>query len=143
MKKLFKLISVILLIVIVSGCKKIDKISYTQYNEYFSSKDGYTILDQTDKFDIDVRRYLEAGNGDIQVFYIEFANKKYVEDYINNTYAKDSNYKVKNKTNYTYVKSTKNRYTKMYAVDNTILLATTNNKKYKRQINRVLKDLGY
>ena len=143
MKKIFKLFICALFIIILSGCGKINKITYTKFNEYFTNKDGYNIINNTDKFDIDVRKYIEAGNGDVQVFFIEFANKKYANDYVKSVYKTDKNYKVKYAAGCTYIKRTKNKYEKAYKIDNTLLIASTVNKKYKRDVNKILKDLGY
>lgn len=144
MKKILKLLLITLITFIMCGCgKKIDKLSYTEFNEYFSNKDGYMVIDNTSKYDINVRRYLEAGEGNIQVFYIEFDTENTAQDYINSLYLTDKTYKIKNYDNYTYVKSTKNRYFKLYQVDNVILNITAPDKKYKKQVNEILKDLGY
>ena len=143
MKRFLKIFIVIAFVVTLSGCGKIDKITYTKFNEYFSNKEGYSIINNTDKFDIDIRKYIEAGNGDIQIFYIEFANKKYASDYVKNVYKKDKNYKVKYADGCTYIKRTKNKYEKAYKIDTTLLIASTVNKKYKRDVNKILKDLGY
>lgn len=143
MKKLLKVFIAIIFVATLSGCGKVSKITYTNFNEYFLAKEGYSIINDTDKYDIDVRKHIEAGNGNVQVFYIEFANKKYADNYVENIYKKDSNYKVREKNGYTFIKTTKNKYEKAYKIDNTLVIGTSINKKYKRDVNRVLKDLGY
>lgn len=143
MKKILKLVLLTFLLILLTGCvKKYEKLSYTDYNEYFNSKDGYVILDKTSSYDISTTRYLEAGNGKVQVFFIEYANTNDAIEYIDGLYSKDKKYKVKTKDNYTYVKSKKGKYFKMYRVDNTIVNAVSE-KKYKKEVNKVLKDLGY
>ena len=129
MKRILKIFSVLFFVVLLSGCNKnLEKVSYTDYNEYFNSKDGYTILDKSSDYDLSVIRYLEAGNGNVQVFFTEYQNQK--------------NYKFKEKDNYTYVKNTKGTYFKLYRVDNVVINAVAD-KKYKKEVNKVLKDLGY
>lgn len=141
MRKILKVLLVTIFILVITGCNKnINKLSYTEYNEYFSNKKGYSIIDDTKKYDIDVRRYLEAGNGDIQVFYIEFSNEKYADKYIEDNYKKE---KIKKYKNYTYIKNTKNKYMKVYKVKNVIVIGNTNDKKYKRLVNKTLKELGF
>ena len=44
---------------------------------------------------------------------------------------------------YTKVKSTEGRYFKLYKVDNVIVYGTSQDKKDKKEINSILKDLGY
>ena len=141
MKKKFKVLFALLFTILVTGCaKNIDKLSYTDYNEYYSNKKGYVVIDNTKKYDIDIRRYLEAGEGNIQIFYIEFSNEKNADEYIKNEY---KNEKVKNYKKYTYIKSKKNGYMKLYKVNNVIVIGSTNNKKYKKLVNKTLKDLGF
>ena len=141
MRKILKVLLVTIFVLVITGCNKnINKLSYTEYNEYFSNKKGYSIIDDTKKYDIDVRRYLEAGDGDIQVFYIEFSNEKYADKYIEDNYKKE---KIKKYKNYTYIKNTKNKYMKVYKVKNVIVIGNTNDKKYKRLVNKTLKELGF
>lgn len=141
MKKIFKFLSLMIIVIIISGCsKKIEKISYTEFNEYFSNKKGYNIVDTTGNYDIDIRRYLEAGEGNFQIFYIEFDNEKNADKYIEDMY---KNNKIKVYKKYTYIKNNKKEYLRLYKIDNVIVLGKTTNKKYKRQMKKVLKDLGY
>lgn len=144
MKKLFKVLSLVLVLLLFSGCKRnIEKLSYTDFNEYFSNKSGYDIVDTTSNYDITTRRFLEAGEGNFQIFYIEFDNEKNADNYLEKIYIKDKNNKVKKYKNYTYIKSNKKTYLRLYKVDNVIVYGKTTNKKYKRQMKKVLKDLGY
>lgn len=144
MKRIFKIILAIGLVFILTGCgKSYEKLSYTDYQEYFNKKDGYIILNKTSNYDIQIRRYYEAGDGNVQIYYIEYAKEEDAIDYIKNTYNNLEGYKVKLKDNYSYVKSTKDKYQKIYRVDNVIINALSLDKKYKKDINNILKDLGY
>ncbi|MBQ9024275.1 MAG: hypothetical protein IJ105_03525 [Bacilli bacterium] len=144
MKRILKTLSIIMIIILFSGCSsKIKKISYTDFNEYFSNKTNFDIVDKTSEYDIDVRRYIEVGEGNYQIFYIEFDNEKTADKYIDNMYKNDKNVKIKVKKDYTYIKSNKKDYLRLYKKDNVIVYGTTKNKKYKRQMKKVLKDLGY
>lgn len=140
MKKIVKLLSTVIFVFILAGCKNIEKLSYTKFNEYFSNKDGYTIIDQTDKYDIDVRKFIEAGDGDVQYFYIEFDNETSADKYLKTEY---KNYKIKDYKKYSYIKDTKNGYMKLYKINNVIVYAKTSDKKYTAILNKTLKELGY
>lgn len=143
MKRILKIFSVLFFVILLSGCNKnLEKVSYTDYNEYFNSKDGYTILDKSSDYDLSVIRYLEAGNGNVQVFFTEYQKTEDAKKEIEDLYKNQKNYKFKEKDNYTYVKNTKGTYFKLYRVDNVIINAVAD-KKYKKEVNRVLKDLGY
>lgn len=143
MKRILKIFSILFFVVILSGCNKnLEKVSYTDYNEYFNSKDGYTILDKSSDYDLSVIRYLEAGNGNVQVFFTEYQKTEDAKKEIEDLYKNQKNYKFKEKDNYTYVKNTKGTYFKLYRVDNVVINAVAD-KKYKKEVNKVLKDLGY
>lgn len=143
MKRILKIFSVLFFVILLSGCNKnLEKVSYTDYNEYFNSKDGYTILDKSSDYDLSVIRYLEAGNGNVQVFFTEYQKTENAKKEIEDLYKNQKNYKFKEKDNYTYVKNTKGTYFKLYRVDNVVINAVAD-KKYKKEVNKVLKDLGY
>lgn len=143
MKRILKIFSVLFFVILLSGCNKnLEKVSYTDYNEYFNSKDGYTILDKSSDYDLSVIRYLEAGNGNVQVFFTEYQKTEDAKKEIEDLYKNQKNYKFKEKDNYAYVKNTKGTYFKLYRVDNVVINAVAD-KKYKKEVNKVLKDLGY
>ena len=143
MKRILKIFSVLFFVILLSGWNKnLEKVSYTDYNEYFNSKDGYTILDKSSDYDLSVIRYLEAGNGNVQVFFTEYQKTEDAKKEIEDLYKNQKNYKFKEKDNYTYVKNTKGTYFKLYRVDNVVINAVAD-KKYKKEVNKVLKDLGY
>ena len=143
MKRILKIFSVLFFVILLSGCNKnLEKVSYTDYNEYFNSKDGYTILDKSSDYDLSVIRYLEAGNGNVQVFFTEYQKTEDAKKEIEDLYKNQKNYKFNEKDNYTYVKNTKGTYFKLYRVDNVVINAVAD-KKYKKEVNKVLKDLGY
>ena len=143
MKRILKIFSVLFFVILLIGCNKnLEKVSYTDYYEYFNSKDGYTILDKSSDYDLSVIRYLEAGNGNVQVFFTEYQKTEDAKKEIEDLYKNQKNYKFKEKDNYTYVKNTKGTYFKLYRVDNVVINAVAD-KKYKKEVNKVLKDLGY
>ena len=142
MNKFFKSFLTIFMIIILSGCvKNLDKLSYSKFDEYFSKKDNYSVIDKTSQYDIEVRKYVEAGDGYIQIFYIEFSNNKNADKYLKGIYLSDNNYKVKYKKNYVFIKNKKGNYFRLYKQNNKIIYGTTNNKRHKKDINRVLNDL--
>lgn len=143
MNRFFKFI-IVLVILALTGCNKnYEKVSYTDYQEYFNNKSGYIIQDHSSEYEINIRRYLEAGNGNVQVYYIEYAKEEDAIEYIEKFYLEKDGYKVKLNDKYSYVKSTKDKYQKVYRVNNVIIDALTLDKKYKKEVNNILKDLGY
>ena len=144
MSKIFKITLIMITILIMIGCgKNYEKLTYTDYQEYFNNKTGYVIQDNSSLYEINIRRYLEAGNGNVQVYYIEYAEEEDAIKHIEDSYLDKDGYKVKLKDNYSYVKSTRDKYQKIYRVDNIIINALTLDKKYKKEVNSILKDLGF
>ena len=141
---IIKVIITIVVMVLVTGCgSDYKKLSYVDYNEYFNKKEGYMMIDDSSKNGLEIIRELQASNGDIQVIYMEFSNDEEARKYIRDTYTSEDGYKLKTKDNYTIIKDTKARYFKLYRVDNIIIYASANDKKNKREINNIFKDLGY
>ena len=143
MKRILKIFSVLFFVILLSGCNKdLEKVSYTDYNEYFNSKDGYTILDKSSDYDLSVIRYLEAGNGNVQVFFTEYQKTEDAKKEIEDLYKNQINYKLKENDTYSYVIISKRTYFLLFRVDNVVINAVAD-KKYKKEVNKVLKDLGY
>lgn len=141
MKRIFKVLLVILFAGICLGCQKnVKKVSYTTFYEYFSNKKGFNIIDNTSSYDIDIRRYVEAGEGNYQIFYIEYDSEQNADKYIKGL---EEDYKVTKYDKYTYAENTNDKYVVLYKVDQTIVIGMSNNKNYKGEINNVLRDLGY
>lgn len=145
MNKILKKVLVIAgMVLLLVGCgKNYKKLAYTTYNEYFNNKDGYTIIDHSNNYGLEVIRSLEAGNGTIQIMYTEYKDSNEADTFIKNAYGSNKDYKISKKDKYTIVKSTKGRYFKLYKVDNVIVYGTSQDKKDKKEINSILKDLGY
>ena len=98
MKKLIKICIVSFIAIILTGCgKNYNKLSFSDYNSYFESKEGYTINDKTSFYDSSIIRYYEAGNGNVQVFFIEYADSKDAKKYVEDLYENDKKYKIKNR----------------------------------------------
>lgn len=143
MKKFLRIVFVLTFVFILSGCtKNIDKISYTTYNEYFTKR-AFDMMDNTNQQDMEIRKYIIATNNKIAFTYIEFDTEKSAKEYLSGMYLVDKDNKAKEKKTYTYVKNTKNQYMKLYQVGNVILEGKAEDKKFKRDVNKVLKELGY
>jgi hypothetical protein len=144
MKKVLVKLSVILMFVFIfTGCTKdYKKLSYTTYDEYFNNKTGYKTIDHSSERGTEIIRDLEAGNGTIQIMYLEFKTEDYANDYIKE-YFDASSYKKKVKDDVTIIKNTNDKYFKLYKIDNVIVYGLSSEKKDKGEINKILKDLGY
>ena len=143
MKRIFKILLIGLFLLVTIGCQKnVSKVSYARFNEYFSNKEGFRIIDNTSNYDISIRKYIEAGEGNYQIFYIEYDESKKASDYIDSL-KDEEGYKVTEYDKYTYVENTNGKYIVAYKVDETIVMAKSSDTKYKNEINKILSDLGY
>lgn len=143
-KNVLKITILVFMAVILSGCNNnLKKISYVDYEEYFNKKSGYVIIDNSSNNGLEIVRELQASNGKIQVIYMEFMTDKEADKYIKENYSKEDGYKIKVNDNYATIKNTKNRYFKLYKVENIIIYASSNDKKNKKNINDIFNDLGY
>lgn len=143
MKRLVKILLVILFVGVTVGCEKhVSKATYATFNEYFLNKDGFSISDDTDGYDIEVRRHIQAVSKNYQIYFVEYDSEKSANKYINEL-KKESGYTIKEYDKYTYVEYTKGKYVVMYKVDETIVMGMSNDTGYKSEINGILKDLGY
>lgn len=143
-KKVLKVTIVVFIVVILSGCNNnLKKVSYIDYEEYFNKKSGYVIIDNSSNNGLEIIRELQASNGKIQVIYMEFMTDEEADKYINENYSKEDGYKIKVNDNYATIKNTKDGYFKLYKVENIIIYASSNDKKNRKNINDIFKDLGY
>ena len=143
MKRVFKFLLVALFVFLVAGCEHaVSKVSYSTFNEYFLNKEDFSINDDTNSYDLEIRRYINAVSKNYQISYIEYDSEKNANKYIESL-KKDKDYKVKEYEKYTYVEYTKGKYVVLYKIDETIVIGTSNDGGYKSEINGILKDLGY
>ena len=143
MNKIVKILVVVLLLGVTLGCQKnVSKVSYAKFNEYFTNKEGYSIIDNTSSYDINVRKHIEAGNGNVQIFYVEYDSEKSADEYIKGL-EEDENIKVTKYDKYTYAESKKGRYMVVYKIDSTVVVGMSEENKYRNEVNGVLRDLGY
>lgn len=144
MNKFLKAILLLLIGLTLVGCgKNYEKITYTDYQEYFNKKEGYIVQERSEGYDVTVRRYFEASNNNVQVYYIEYAKEDDAIQYMKDSFEDKGDYKLKLKDDYSYAKSTRDKYQKVYRVDNVIINVIARDKQYKKEVNNILKDLGY
>lgn len=147
MKKLFKFIICILLIITLSGCGNKEALSKdTFYNEL--SNLGFSVVDVTEQMeDENIKTLYTANNGKYQFeFYIFDKKENALTAYKSNRdYLKQKNGKEKEieKENYNKFTSTiDNEYSVVVRNDNTLIFASIN-KEFKNDIEKVLSKIGY
>jgi len=144
MKKILKGLLILVFIFLLSACTKDYKaITYTRFIENFSSEPEYLVNNSTSLVNEKFERYIEASGKNNQFVFYEFKTEKDAKDYVKVNYANRKDFKYKDKKDYITVKCTKERYFYLIQVDKTIVIGNSNIKSNKKEINRILKNLGY
>ena len=143
MKKIIKGILVLSLIVLLSACKKYEPITYTKFMENFNNRDGYIVNNQTLRYEDQFERYIEVVGNNNQFAYYEFKTDEEARQYITDNYKNRSKYSFKDKKDYIIVKCTNKMYFKAIQVGKTVIVGNTSIKKNKKEVNKILKELGY
>lgn len=144
MKRILKVFLAVLVMVFMSGCKKnFNAITYTKFIENFKDKPGYLVTNQTLKYEEQFERCYEVSKDNIQFLYYEFKSEDEAKEYITKYYSNRKRYHFKNKNNYIKVKCTDGMYFYAIQIDKTIIIGDSPNKKNKREIKKVFKELGY
>lgn len=147
MKKTYKILALILILLLVCGCDKKQSLNKEEITNELSSN-GFMITDITDRMeDNNVTAVLVANNSKYTIEYYRFKDdKSALESFENNkkafeNYSEDG--KEKSKDNYnTYSQEIENKYNLLTRVDNTLIYASINNE-YKNDLNKALKTIGY
>lgn len=143
MKKIFKGIIVLSLIILLSACKKYEPITYTKFTETFNNRDGYIVNNQTLRYENLFERYIEVVGNNNQFSYYEFKTEDDARKYITDNYKDRKKYSFKDKKDYIIVKCTDKMYFKAIQIDKTVIVGNSSIKKNKKEINSILKELGY
>lgn len=147
MKKTYKILTLILILLLVCGCDKKHSLNKEEMTKALYSN-GFIITDITDRMeDDDITAVLVANNSKYSIEYYKFKdNKSALESFENNkevfqNYSKDG--KEKSKDNYnTFSQEIENKYNSLTRVDNTLIYASINNE-YRSDLNKILKNIGY
>ena len=143
MKKILKGLFIFSLIIIISGCKKYEPITYTKFTETFNNKNGYIVNNQTLRYENLFERYIEVVGNNNQFAYYEFKTEDEARKYIADNYKDRRKYSYKDKKEYIIVKCTDKMYFRAIQVDKIVIVGNTNIKKNRHEINKILKELGY
>lgn len=147
MKKTYKILALILILLLVCGCDKKQSLNKEEITNELSSN-GFIITDITDRMEDDnITAVLVANNSKYSIEYYRFKDNKSASESFKNNKKLFENYsrngKEKTKDNYnTYTQEIENKYNLLIRVDNTLIYASINNE-YKSDLNKVLKNIGY
>lgn len=139
MKKILKGLFILLFIILLSACTKDYKeISYTKFIDTFQ-EEGYLVNDsyKDDRY----ARYIEASGKSSQFIFYEFESEEEARKYVKEDYSNKKYYTYKDKKDYITVKCKKDRYFYLVQIGKTVIVGNT--KSNKKEINRMMKKLGY
>ena len=145
MKKNIKVILILFMTIILTGCTKdYTAISYSKFISEFNDKKDYEIIDKTLINEGVYKRSYEAGNGNCTFFYFEFENEKDANSYMKTNYKDNDSFSYKDEDNYIIAKtkSLKN-YVKIIKVDNTVIIGKSEKFFDRFSINKIYKELGF
>ena len=147
MKKIFKILVIVCLVIILSGCGNKKIITGEKFYDVFS-KMNYAVNYVTSQVeDESIKTIITANNMKFQIEYFEFDSidnaKKSFESNKKTFELISSNNKYINKNNYEkFTQEGKNKYNVVVRVDNTLIYCSANIE-YKDQVKKDLDKLGY
>ncbi len=146
--KRFSLVCILFLIsLLLTACGEKKTLTADQVSSKLSSN-GFTVIDVTNQMeDKNISYVVSANNGRFQIEYYVFVSEEEAKKaYESNKIGFESNKnKGKEKTGETYQKYTRqlsDTYNLLTRVNNTLLYSSVNIE-YKKDLNKVIKDLGY
>ena len=144
MKRIIVVVSLFVFTFFLTGCSNNSNsisITYTKFSEVFNNKADYNLINQTIKYEDSYERFLEASGKDIQFLYYEFKTEDDAKKYLKDNYKHRKKYKYKNRNGSITVKCTSGMY--FYAVQNgkTVVIGDSPNKKNKKEIQKIFKEL--
>lgn len=144
MKRILKGLFLINLVIILCACSKnYDSITYTKFMEEFNNKKEYIVNNQSLRYENQFDRYIEAVGNNNQFSYFEFENEEKARTYVIDNYKNRKKYSFKDKGKYIEVRCTDNMYFRLIQIDKIVILGNSNLKSNKKEINKLLKELGY
>ena len=148
MKKYIKILSIILIVIVATACGKVkEKLNDKQFTEKISNL-AFVVTDNTSMIeDETIKSSYSAHNGKYQIEFYIFKDKKRAEEAYqsNKKYFENNGKKGKEKRKDTYSKymqELSDTYNVLIRVDDTLLYSSINID-YKKELNKVLKELNY
>lgn len=145
MKKNIKVILTLFIVIILTGCSKdYTAISYSKFISEFDNRENYNIIDKTSINQGIYKRSYEAGNGDLNFFYLEFNDNKEAKSYMKRNYKDNDEFSYNNEKDYAVAKTKlSKRYIKVINVDNVVIIGKSEKFFDRFSVNKIYKELGY
>lgn len=147
MKRIKRILCSLLIIISVlflSACKKeYSSITYKRFTEIMSDELNYTVTDKSVDYQNTYNRYISASKEGIVFIYYEFEDEDSAKDYVKRNYDKKKYYSYKSKDDYSIVKYSKLGYAYLVQVDNMVIIGSTEEDTYKKDVKKAFNELGY
>ena len=144
MKRIMMVVVLLIGILFISGCSSNPKpITYTKFIETFKDKDGFLTENQTLKYEDKFERCIESSTDDVTFLYYEFKSEEKARAYLEDNYKGRKKYRYSDNKKRIIVKCTDKMYFYAVQVDKSVVIGHTSNKKFKKVIKDIFKELGY
>lgn len=147
MKRFSKILVFVLITLVLGACGDKKSLKPSEVTKKLSDN-GFSVIDVTSQMEDKSISYVSsANNGKFQIEYYVFANEKDAKEAYKNNKESFENNKTKGKESKgksyeKYTQQLSDTYNLITRVDNTLLYSSVNIE-YKKDLNKVIKDLGY
>lgn len=143
MKRIKYLLVLVLGVIFLTGCKHDYKtISYSKFIEEFKNS-NYYVNDYTSKYDDLFVRYIDISGKNIEFSYYEFETEEKAKEYIKESYKDSDVYSFEDQKDYIVISKNSDGYFYGVQAGKTFVSGQSNSLSFKRDVNKVMKALGY
>lgn len=144
MKRILCTFLIVLSVLLLCACKKdVNPITHKRFTAVMSDDLSYSVTDKSLSYEGVYERYISASKeGSIFIFF-ELESEDDAVKYMEDNYKDAKNYSYKTEDDYTVVTNSKGGYVKIVQVGNVIISGSTEDPKYKPDVKKAFKELGY
>ncbi|MBR4830486.1 MAG: hypothetical protein IKZ96_01810 [Bacilli bacterium] len=144
MKRILCTLLIVVSVLLLCACKKdVSPITYKRFISKMSDDLSYSVTDKSLSYEGIYERYISASKEGSLFLFMEFEDEKTAKKYMEDNYKKQKGYSYKSTDDYIVVTNSKGGYVKLVQVNNIIISGSTEQSKYKTDIKKAFKELGY
>ena len=144
MKRIFCTFLIVLSVLLLCACKKdYSTLTYKRFTSKMSDDLSYSVTDKSLSYEGIYERYISASKEGSLFLFLEFESEKDAKKYMEDNYSKQKGYSYKSTDDYIVVTNSKGGYVKLIQVGNVIISGSTEDSKYKTDVKKAFKELGY
>lgn len=144
MKRILSTFLIVLSVLLLCACKKdLSPITYKRFTTKMSDDLSYSVTDKSLSYEGIYERYISASKEGLLFLFFEFESEEKAIKYMEDNYKDAKNYSYKKEKDYIIVTNSKGGYIKIVQIGNVIISGSTEDSKYKSDIKKAFKELGY